>query len=158
MSNNVAKSRFKVIWVLAHELAVGTAPKKEKHLVKLKQEGIASILCLCREDEVLFPDGIDKEFNFKRVPLPDHRTGKAPTIEQLCNALSSLAEMKPSGPIFVHCVASMERSPLVCMAWLVLNHKLSPQESLTYLMQAHPGANPLPEQFVLLNEIEKLRQ
>ena len=44
----------------------------------------------------------------------------------------------------------MERSPLVCLAWLVRRQGLTPQRALDYLMQVHPGTNPLPGQLALL--------
>ena len=47
----------------------------------------------------------------------------------------------------------MERSPLVCLAWLVSRHGQSPQAALDYLMQVHPGTNPLPGQLKLLNQL-----
>lgn len=47
----------------------------------------------------------------------------------------------------------MERSPLLCMAWLVQRYDLTPERSLDYLMQVHPGTNPLANQLSLLNQI-----
>ena len=47
----------------------------------------------------------------------------------------------------------MERSPLVCIAWLIRNEKLSLQQALDYMMQVHKGTNPLPGQLKLLEEI-----
>jgi protein-tyrosine phosphatase len=48
----------------------------------------------------------------------------------------------------------MERSPLVCMAWLVEHKHLSPTDALDYLMQVHPGTNPLPQQLAVLRELQ----
>ena len=44
----------------------------------------------------------------------------------------------------------MERSPLLCMAWLIRHRGLSRLEALEYLMHVHPGTSPLPEQLALL--------
>jgi protein-tyrosine phosphatase len=74
-------------------------------------------------------------------------------LEQLEQAMLFLADLQPQGPVYVHCVAGVERSPLVCMAWLVRRHSLSPQRALDYLMEVHPGTNPLPGQFHLLGKI-----
>ena len=57
------------------------------------------------------------------------------------------------GPVYVHCVAAMERSPLVCLAWLVKQRRLKPARALDYLMQVHPGTNPLPGQLALLQKL-----
>jgi len=64
-----------------------------------------------------------------------------------------LRELRKEGPVFVHCVAAMERSPLVCMAWLMQQEGLNSTEALDYLMQVHPGTNPLPGQLALLNQL-----
>ena len=73
-----------------------------------------------------------------------------PEPAELQSGLAALRELRASGPVFVHCLAAMERSPLVCLAWLVSRHGQSPQAALDYLMQVHPGTNPLPGQLQLL--------
>ena len=40
----------------------------------------------------------------------------------------------------------MERSPLICIAWLVVENNYSLQIALDYVMQIHPGTSPLPGQ------------
>ncbi|WP_413404247.1 dual specificity protein phosphatase family protein [Synechococcus sp. MIT S9510] len=70
------------------------------------------------------------------------------------SALTLLKSLQPEGPVFVHCVAAMERSPLVCMAWLVEHKHLPPTDALEYLMQLHPGTNPLPQQSSILRELQ----
>ena len=93
------------------------------------------------------------EFKCERVILPDHKSGRIPTLNEINNALSVAKELINNGPLYVHCFASMERSPLLCMAWLVKEHKLSPRQSLDYLMDVHKGTSPLSEQFLLLNQL-----
>ena len=66
-------------------------------------------------------------------------------------AINTLAEIIESGPVYIHCLAGIERSPLVCMAWLVKNYNLTPTQALDYLMHVHKGTNPLPAQLKLLN-------
>ena len=85
--------------------------------------------------------------------LPDHRVARLLELAELEQALSALAELRGTGPVYVHCVAAMERSPLVCLAWLVRRQGLTPQRALDYLMQVHPGTNPLPGQLALLAEL-----
>ena len=58
------------------------------------------------------------------------------------------------GPTFVHCVASIERSPLICMAYLIKKCNLTPIEALDYLMEVHPISNPLPGQFAILKKLK----
>ena len=140
-------------WVLINKLAVGTAPRNKEDMIKLNQNNIISILSLCSEKEVKPPDDIDLKFNCKRIILPDHSYGRNPTVQELEKTLFLLKELLEKPPVFLHCVASIERSPLVCLAWLVKYNKLSPQEALQYLMGIHPSTNPLPGQFNLLSKI-----
>ena len=146
-------SKFKINWVLNEELAVGTAPQKNEHLKKLEDEGIKSIFSLCGENEVKSDLKLDELFNHKRYVLPDHKTGKIFSSMELNESLVILRNLLKSGPVFVHCYAAVERSPLVCMAWLMKEHRLTLQQSLDYLMQTNPGTNPLPGQLRVLKEI-----
>jgi hypothetical protein len=146
-------SRFRVDWVLVQELAIGPAPRAERHLERLAAEGVRGVLSLCSEEEAPPPEGLEQRFACRRVVLPDHRAGRLPVAKELGQALAALAELRQEGPVFVHCVAAMERSPLVCLAWLVRQRGLSPQRALDYLMQVHPGTSPLPGQLELLAQI-----
>ena len=146
-------NKFKINWVLNEELAVGTAPQQQKDLKKLAGEGIKSILSLCGENEVNSDLNLDELFDHKRYVLPDHKTGKILSCMELNESLVILRNLLKSGPVFVHCFAAVERSPLVCMAWLMKEHSLTLQQSLDYLMQTNPGTNPLPGQLRVLKEI-----
>ena len=147
------KRNFKVDWILNNELAVGPAPIEDLDITKLKKMNIKSILSLCGENECPNIENIEKDFICKRVILPDHKCKTQITYEQLYSALSALKKIKSFGAVYVHCVAAKERSPLVCMAWLIQNHNLTPSQALFYVMQAHPGTNPLPEQLKVLELI-----
>ena len=144
---------FCIDWVLVDQLAVGPAPRAERHLERLHEEGIRCVFSLCASDEATPPAGLSERFRTSRYVLPDHRAGRLPTLNELETALGHLAELQQHGPVFVHCVAAMERSPLVCLAWLVQKHRMKPERALDYLMQQHPGTNPLPGQLALLNEL-----
>ena len=144
---------FRIDWVLSNEIAIGPAPSNHENLIKLKESNISSILTLCSEEEIKTVENIEKMFNVKRIVLPDHKSGKFPTKGEVYQALDSLKELKKNGVVYVHCVASVERSPLVCMAWLIREHKLKPREALDYIMEVHKGTSPLPGQYNLLLEI-----
>ncbi len=146
--------RFRISWVLVGELAVGPAPRAERHLDRLEAEGVKAVLSLCSADEALLPDGVEQRFIHQRVLLPDHRAGRLPQLQELQLALAALAELQQQGPVYVHCVAAMERSPLLCLAWLVSRHGLEPLAALDYLMQVHPGTNPLAGQLQLLSALK----
>jgi protein-tyrosine phosphatase len=154
------RSSFYINWVLKDRLALGPAPKSLGHLDFLTSVGIISILSLCAESEIkgLEFDStsvLENNFQHYRFVLPDHKAGRSPTTNELQHALL-LAENALSlhPPLFIHCVASMERSPLVCLGILMRKYKLSSLAALDYLHQIHPPTNPLPEQLAILNQIK----
>mgnify|MGYP006222579113 CR=1 FL=1 len=146
-------SGFQVNWVLIDEILVGKAPRKEKHLDLLKSKGIKSILSLCSSEEVEFVNNLKNHFFWDQIILPDHSYERTISDVELNIALEKLLNLKEKGPVFVHCVAAVERSPLVCMAWLVKHKKMKPSVAMNYLMQVNPGTNPLPNQLNILEKI-----
>ena len=147
------KKRFKLDWVLNNELAVGPAPLKESHFEYLANKNIKSILNLCNEKEAPIHENFKPLFNFERFTLPDHKVNKQIEVYEIKEIIEIIESLKFFGAVYVHCFAGVERSPLICMAWLISKHKLSPQRSLDYLMEVHKGSNPLPSQYKLLSHI-----
>lgn len=144
-------ARFQIDWVLIDELAIGPAPRAERHVLRLHEAGVKAVLSLCSKEEASPPPTIEEHIACSRFVLPDHRSGRLPEPTELLEALTLLGQLHHNhGSVFVHCVAAMERSPLLCLAWLVQRHQLSPEAALDYLMQVHPGTNPLPGQLALL--------
>ena len=145
------KSIIKIDWLLHKELAIGPAPWTIEDINELKANGISAILSLCSLEELNKELKLEDYFKCKRIVLPDHKYRKPPSINQLNMALEALEALQLFGPVYVHCLAGIERSPLVCMAWLVKKHNLNPTQALDYLMNNHPGTNPLAEQLKLLS-------
>ena len=75
----------------------------------------------------------------------------SPAPEELNYCIDIINELKEFQPTLVHCYAAMERSPLVCIAYLMKEKNITKQVALEYLMQVHPGTSPLPEQLDVLN-------
>lgn len=146
------KKDFRVDWVLNNELAIGRCPINKSDLDKLNTLGIKSILSLCSEEEIKFKNIKIEGFIHKRFVLPDHKVGKDPTFSEIKIVLDILKDLFSFGPVFIHCVAAMERSPLICMAWLIKNKRLDVFEALNYMMEIHPGTNPLPSQIRILQD------
>ena len=146
-------SRFKISWVLINELAIGTAPKTSKDLLKLRDEGIENILSLCTSQEADSPETVEEMFRFYRFPLYDHKSNILPTIEQINQSIDLLSKLINLGTVYIHCLAGMERSPLICLGYLIREKGLTLQQALDYMMQVHPLTNPLPEQLSLLNKL-----
>ena len=143
---------FKFNWVLVNELAISSAPSKEENLEYIFNEGIKSILTLCSEDEIKLPNKITQKFNHRRLVLPDHSYKINLKYEDINKALVIIEELVKEGPVLVHCYAGVERSPLICIAWLMKSKGLDLDDSLRYLMDVNPGTNPLPKQLNLLRQ------
>jgi hypothetical protein len=148
-----ASGRFRLDWVLRGELLLGPAPSRPEHLDQLGQCGVRAVLSLCAEAEAPPPLGLANRFRAARLELPDHRSAEPMRLEQLLQALGLLEQLTGDGPVFVHCLAAMERSPLLCLAWLKRRRRLSTLQALDYLMQVHPGTSPLPAQLALLEQL-----
>ena len=146
---------IKLDWVLRGEIAIGSAPKNEADINELKINGINGILSLCSNEENPFNENLKDFFKWKNILLPDHKYKYTLNIDQLNLALDSLYTLTREGSVYVHCLAGVERSPLVCMGWLVKNHNLTPTQALDYLMNIHTGTNPLPDQLKLLYFLKK---
>ncbi len=143
------KERLIFDWVLINKLAVGSRPNNYSDILFLEEKGIKSILNLCEEEEAPFIDS--ERLKFLRFPLPDHKNKEIITTKQINNAINHLEKLVGYGPVFVHCYASVERSPLICAAWLMKKLNLKLIEALDYMKQIHKETNPLTQQ------IEKLK-
>ena len=145
---------IKLDWVLRDELAIGSVPNSLDDINELKKNKIVGILSLCSKEENPSEINFESYFICKRVVLPDHKYKSPPTIEKLELALETLESIISFGPIYIHCFAGVERSPLVCMAWLIKKYNLNPTQALDYMMDIHAGTNPLPDQLKLLHLIK----
>ena len=143
---------FKFNWVLNGKLAIGTFPRYEEDIILLKKYNIKSILGLCHSNEASYPESLERIFKSVRYVMPDHKSDTLVSPKDLLYARNKLSELLGEGPVFIHCVAAMERSPLVCIAWLVKNKNLSITQSLDYMMSINRGTNPLPSQLKVLND------
>lgn len=153
MQKKVNKNSFRINWVSINHLAIGPAPKTLSNLEEIKKKGIRNILSLCSKKECKLPVEISKLFNHTTIYLPDHKASRDMEIKEFIQALDELDKLLKTDPVFIHCVAAMERSPLVCIGWLVKYKNLSLNNALDYMMQAHPGTNPLAKQLNLINKI-----
>ena len=140
-------------WVLIDELAVGALPKKDSHLSFLKDNNIKSIFTLCAEEEGQLPINFKDQFNCNNYVLPDHKSKTLPKIEDIKECINILENLIKKGAVYVHCFAGVERSPLICLAYLITNKNIDMQNALEYMMQIHPSTNPLKGQLDTLNKL-----
>lgn len=143
---------FRPSWVLRNQLALGSAPVSVHHLQELQSNRIVAILALCSSGEAPLPFGLTHRFEFHRFVLPDHKSCVVLPPSQIQAAYQLLVTLVATGSVYVHCQAGVERSPLLCMAWLMVNRSLSLLDALAYLKSVHPSTGPLPDQLASLRK------
>ena len=143
---------YNICWVLIDELALGPAPNSAAFIDILKKNNIKNVLTLCDKKEFNY-DLYDDYFQKQAFFIPDHRSRDKINLLEMKKVLDILEDQISNAPTYVHCLFSIERSPLICMAYLIKYRKYSVQIALDYLMSIHPKTNPLDQQIELLYKI-----
>ena len=144
------KDKFIFNWVLKNKLAIGTSPMKSKDINFLKKNEVKNILCLCSEEESKWHYELEDNFSCNRIILPDSNKKKLPSKMQIDNAYKFLKKLVNNNITFVHCFASVERSPLLCIMFIMENYSLNLEESLDYVKRMHNLTNPRNNQLILI--------
>ena len=144
-------TKFIFNWVLTNKIGIGTPLRSEDDVILLKKKKIKSILSLC--SNTVLDHKLHNNFEQKIYELPDHRNGSCPSINEIRQIIRIIEELIIYGPLFVHCEASVERSPLVCIAWLISNEGIPLEHAVSYLKQVHPSSNPHFDQLEVLKNI-----
>ena len=139
--------------MLINELAVGPAPFNIGDINKIEAYGIKNIVSLCNKEEYQNIPETTNILNYCSYPLPDHKDKTAPSLHQINEILDKIKKLKSFGPTYIHCMAGVERSPLICMAWLIRECSLDLETSLQYLMKVNPRTCPLQYQLNILKDI-----
>ena len=139
-------------WVILNKLCIGSPPINSNDISQLKGLGIKSVINLCYENEILgYPD-LESKFNYSRISLPDHKVEKLISYDDLKLVYDTLEDFLRIGPVYIHCLAAVERSPLICIGYLIKNKKLSLIEALEYMMSIHEGTNPSTKDLNLVKD------
>ena len=151
------KKTYKFIfnWVLINKLAVGTSPLNQDNISFLKNKGINNILGLCLESEVGWAENISKNFCCERIFIPDSKSEALPNFKDLSKIFNTLTEFLENGATFVHCFASVERSPLICILYVMQKFNLELEDALDYVLRKHDSTNPTNTQLKVINEFRK---
>ncbi|MBW4554155.1 MAG: dual specificity protein phosphatase family protein [Aphanocapsa sp. GSE-SYN-MK-11-07L] len=148
----------KLDWVIPGKVAVGGLPKA-KQINLFTQSKIQVILSLCAPSEGDLPPEIKQSFNCVRLILPDSRYSAQLTAERLVKAVDVLQECDRRGmPIYVHCLAGIERSPTVCIAYLCCVHQLELWEAFQLVKRARPLAAPSHHQIQVIRKLMQMTQ
>ena len=142
-------------WILVNKLAIGTPLINQKDQLLLKEKKIISILDLRNEYDLSIIDyekqlSLYKEFNLVNIGLPDHNSKRFATNFEIENALNHLEKLLLNGPVFMHCHAAVERSPLISVAFLMKTRTLNCVQAYEYVKQQNKRTNIL---FKQLNKI-----
>ena len=138
-------------WILVGKLAIGTPLICENDKKLLKKNKIISILDLRNEFDLKNIDyekqlALCKEFNLVNVSLPDHNSKRFSTKSEITNAVNTLEKLLEMGPVFMHCHAAVERSPLISVAFLMKTKQLDYIQSYEYVKEQNKQTNILIEQ------------
>ena len=148
--NNTSDYKFIFNWILINKLAVGTSPLKESDIEFLKKKKVKNILGLCSEEEIKWNEKINNDFSCFRIVLPDSNKKILPTNEQLNTAFNLLKDLVGNDITFIHCVASMERSPLLCIMYVMEKYNISLEEALDFVKRVHSNTNPTNDQLLCI--------
>ena len=131
------------------QLFVGTCPKSEVDVQRLKQAGISAVVNLQS----------DRDFVERNVNWPllenlyyqyDIAAYRAPMIDfdeanieaNLVNVTGTLASAMDAGHrVYLHCTAGMERSPTTAVAWMAWFGGMSLDQAMDTMIEARPS-NP----------------
>lgn len=142
--------KFIFNWILKNKLCIGTSPTKNEDIYLLKKNQIKNILGLCSEKESKWHEELEHHFLCKRILLPDSNQNRIPTDIEINNAYSILKGFIKKDITFIHCFASIERSPLLCILFIMEEYNLSLEESLDYVKMVHKPTNPRNNQLLLI--------
>ena len=95
---------------------------------------------------------METSFSCTRIVLPDSHQKKLPSKFEIKKAFDTLKLLVDQGITFVHCFASVERSPLLCILFVMERFDLNLEESLDYVKRVHKLTNPRNYQLFLIKE------
>ncbi len=139
-------------WVIPGKLAIGGLPRSEQGK-EMMQHGIKVLLSLCDDAEGRLPQSFGQQFQCLRFVLPDSHYARELKVNQLIEVVNLVHQtIQLQQPIYVHCLAGIERSPTVCIAYLCQFYNLELWEAINWIKQAHPIATPSNAQIRVLRE------
>ena len=134
---------------------MGNCPASNSSIDLLEQNGIKNILALCSESEIKWVLKTSETFSCKRIYIPDSKSNALPTYDELYEINDQLSKYIKKGATFIHCLASVERSPLVCILYVMQKFNLEIEDSLDYVLRKHKYTNPTNAQLKLIKDFNK---
>lgn len=142
-------------WILPQQLAVGPIPLGEQRQTLILEQGIRSMLTLCSEAEGTPPYKLCSQVSWTRLVLPDSHCSESVDVADFAKAVDQAYEyIQAFAPLYVHCVAGMERSPSVCVGYLYKYRGMELWEALNWVKQANPRTNILDSQLKAIQSLK----
>ena len=149
-SSSVAE--LPISWLRTRRLAIGPMPQTPQHWLALQQQGVESIFSCCEENEGAWLP--PQDWLQRRFPLPDHREPNSMTNAMLDQAINAALDLYCAAPpLYLHCWAGMERSPLVAIGVLCRAESLNLFEALAQVRSQHRIAKPLIPHLLILESL-----
>lgn len=141
-------------WVISGTLAIGPMPRTQAHWQQLESAGFRSRFSCCYPEEALCPP--PEYWMQAQVSLPDHRRQEILLPERLDQALHQAEALITSQPAtYLHCMAGLERSPLVATGILARQRGIHVLEALELVRLCHPRAMPIYSDLDVLEMVIK---
>jgi hypothetical protein len=140
-------------WLRTRRLAIGGYPHGQEHWQGLEAAGIGQVFSCCDPGEGSWDP--PAHWPSARLTLPDHRSSAPPSAAQLQQALDQLHGMLTGDqpPLYLHCWAGMERSPLLAVGLLCRLEGIPFFEALAQVRSLHRRARPITAHLVVLEEL-----
>jgi atypical dual specificity phosphatase len=137
-------------WILPDRLAVGPIPDAQIHQ-QLADAGIKAVLTLCAETEGDLYSEVPTTFNWQRLVLPDSHYEEKMRPDQIAAAVEVIYQNLTQGqPTYVHCLAGMERSPSICIAYLCRHENMPLWEAVQWVKQKNARTSITSHQMQIL--------
>jgi hypothetical protein len=141
-------------WLISGRLAIGPMPRTAGHWQQLEEAGFRSRFSCCYPSEEICPP--PEHWLQARVSLPDHRRQERLRPEMLKEALEASAEILNSQPpTYLHCMAGIERSPLLAAGLIARERNVHLLEALDTVRLCHPRAMPIYSDLDVLEAVLK---
>lgn len=139
-----------ICWILPNRLALGPLPQPD-YASTLTAANVEVVLSLCADAEGRLPQNIAEKFYCQRYILPNQSYLVPLQVQHFEVATELLHQhLRRQRPVYVHCRRGVERSPLVCAAYLCRYHQLEVWEALRYVQQVRAIAAPTSTQIEVL--------
>ncbi|QFZ92675.2 dual specificity protein phosphatase [Synechococcus elongatus] len=150
-SRKASAAKLTIDWVIPGRLAIGPLPHDQQRS-QFEQAQIQAVLSLCAPHEGPIPAWI-QALEWQRCVLPDSHCDRLITVSEIEQAVEQLHQLlHVATPVYIHCIASIERSPLITLAYLCRHRSLDFWEALSHLQQVHNPTRPTDTQMKVLQQ------